>query len=55
MNDAGQLVMGISISRDEPKLDPISDTLERLIRAKVVIAGREEEIGAPGFALDTLG
>jgi 3-phenylpropionate/trans-cinnamate dioxygenase ferredoxin reductase subunit len=54
MNDAGQLVMGVSISHDEPKLDPISDTLEKLIRAKVNIAGREAEIGAAGFALDSL-
>ncbi len=54
-NDEGQLVMGVSISHDEPKLDPISDTLERLIRAKVNIAGREAEIGAPGFELDSLG
>jgi len=54
-NDAGQLVMGVSISHDEPRLDPISDTLERLIRAKVNLTGREAEVAAPGFALDSLG
>ncbi len=54
-NDEGRLTMGIAISHDEPKLDPISDTLERLIRAKVNIKGREAEIQAPGFQLDSLG
>ena len=46
--------MGVAISHDEPKLDPISDTLERLIRAKVNLVGREAEIEAPGFDLDGL-
>jgi len=55
MNDEGRLVMGVSISHEEPKLDPISDTLERLIRARVTIAGREAEIEAAGFELDSLG
>ena len=55
MNDEGVLVMGVSISHDEPKLDPISDTLERLIQAKVNIRGREAEIQAPGFDLNSLG
>jgi 3-phenylpropionate/trans-cinnamate dioxygenase ferredoxin reductase subunit len=36
-NDAGQVTMGIAISHEESKLDPISDTLERLIRAKTNI------------------
>lgn len=54
-NDEGQLVMGVSISHEEPKLDPVSDTLERLIRAKVNIRGRESEIEAPGFDLNSLG
>jgi 3-phenylpropionate/trans-cinnamate dioxygenase ferredoxin reductase subunit len=53
-NDEGRLTMGIAISHEEPKLDPISDTLERLIRAKVNIKGRETEIRAPGFDLNSL-
>jgi 3-phenylpropionate/trans-cinnamate dioxygenase ferredoxin reductase subunit len=53
-NDEGRLTMGISIRHDEPKLDPISNTLERLIRAKVNLKGREAEIQAPGFDLDSL-
>jgi 3-phenylpropionate/trans-cinnamate dioxygenase ferredoxin reductase subunit len=54
-NDAGRLTMGISISHEEKKLDDISDTLERLIRAKVNIKGREAEIQSPGFDLNSLG
>lgn len=54
-NDEGRLVMGVSISHEEPKLDPISDTLERLIRARVNIKGREAEIQAPGFDINSLG
>jgi 3-phenylpropionate/trans-cinnamate dioxygenase ferredoxin reductase subunit len=54
-NDAGRLTMGIAISHEEPKLDAISDTLERLIRAKVNIKSREAEIQAPGFDLNSLG
>jgi 3-phenylpropionate/trans-cinnamate dioxygenase ferredoxin reductase component len=53
-NDEGRLTMGIAISHDEPKLDPISDTLERLIRARVNIKGREAEIQIPGFDLNSL-
>jgi 3-phenylpropionate/trans-cinnamate dioxygenase ferredoxin reductase component len=55
MDDSGRLVMGVSISHEEPKLDPISDTLERLIRAKVNLSGREAEIGAAGFDINSLG
>jgi NADPH-dependent 2,4-dienoyl-CoA reductase/sulfur reductase-like enzyme len=52
----GRLTMGIAVSRDFEKLDPgISDTLERLIRARVNLKGREAEIGAPGFDLNRLG
>jgi 3-phenylpropionate/trans-cinnamate dioxygenase ferredoxin reductase subunit len=54
-NDAGTLTMGIAVSHEEPKLDPISDRLEALIRAKVAIKGREAEIQTPGFDIDTLG
>ncbi len=53
-DDNGRIVMGVSISHDEPKLDPISDTLERLIRAKVNIAGRETQIASPGFDINSL-
>ncbi|HLK55602.1 MAG TPA: NAD(P)/FAD-dependent oxidoreductase [Chthonomonadaceae bacterium] len=53
-DDAGVLTMGISISHEEKKLDPLSDTLERLIEAKVNIKGREAEIQAAGFDLNTL-
>ncbi|HZP83151.1 MAG TPA: FAD/NAD(P)-binding oxidoreductase [Chthonomonadaceae bacterium] len=53
-DDTGRLTMGIAISHEESKLDPISDTLERLIRAKVNLKGREAEIEAPGFDLNTL-
>jgi 3-phenylpropionate/trans-cinnamate dioxygenase ferredoxin reductase subunit len=54
-NDEGRLTMGVAISHEEPKLDPISDTLERLIRARINIKGREAEIEAPGFDLNSLG
>ncbi|HZT43117.1 MAG TPA: FAD/NAD(P)-binding oxidoreductase [Chthonomonadaceae bacterium] len=53
-DDTGRLTMGIAISHDEKKLDPLSDTLERLIRAKVNIKGREAEIQKPGFDINTL-
>jgi len=53
-DDSGRLTMGIAISHEESKLDPISDTLERLIRAKVNIKGREAEIQKPGFDINTL-
>ena len=46
--------MGVSISHDEPKLDPISDTLESLVRAKVSVRGRESEIEARDFELNGL-
>jgi 3-phenylpropionate/trans-cinnamate dioxygenase ferredoxin reductase subunit len=52
----GHLMMGIAVSRDYEKLDPgISDTLERLIRARVNLKGREAEIRSPGFDLNRLG
>lgn len=54
-NDEGRLTMGIAISHEEKTLDPISDTLERLIRAKVNLKGREGEIQQPGFDINTLG
>lgn len=44
---SGRLRMGIAFSRDEPKLDPISDKLEALIRAKTPVA----EIEAAAFGL----
>lgn len=53
-NSEGRLVMGVSISHEEPKLDPISDTLEALLRAKATIEGREAEIQSPGFDLAAL-
>lgn len=53
--DDGVLTMGVAISHEEPKVDAVSDILERLIRAKVNIKGREAEIQAPGFDLNTLG
>jgi 3-phenylpropionate/trans-cinnamate dioxygenase ferredoxin reductase component len=37
-NDEGTLRMGLAFSKDEKKLDPISDKLEELIRAKAKIA-----------------
>ncbi len=54
-DDAGIMTMGVAISHDEPKVDAVSDILERLIRAKVNIKGREAEIQAPGFDLNSLG
>jgi 3-phenylpropionate/trans-cinnamate dioxygenase ferredoxin reductase component len=36
-DDGGYLTMGVAISREEPKLDPISDKLEELIRAKAQV------------------
>lgn len=50
----GVLMKAIAISHDEPKLDGISDTLEALIRARVNLKGREAEIQAPGFDLNSL-
>lgn len=50
----GRLTLGIAVSRDESKLDPCADTLERLIRARTIIAGREAEIQATGFDISTL-
>lgn len=52
-DDAGRLTMGIAISHEEPKLDPIAETLERLIRAKVNLKGREAELQSPGFNLSS--
>jgi len=37
-NDSGILRMGVAISHEESKLDPISDKLEELIRAKARVA-----------------
>jgi 3-phenylpropionate/trans-cinnamate dioxygenase ferredoxin reductase component len=52
----GRLMMGIAVSRDYDKLDPgISDTLEKLIRARVNLKGREAELQKPGFDLASLG
>ena len=53
-NDEGRLTMGIAISHEEPKLDPISDTLERLIRAKVTVTGREQELQATDGDLNSV-
>jgi hypothetical protein len=53
-DEEGRLTMGIAVSRDESRLDPISDTLERLIRAKVNLKGRETEIQSPGFDINAL-
>jgi hypothetical protein len=51
----GRLTMGIAVSRDYDKLDPgISDTLERLIRARINLKGREAELQRPGFDLGSL-
>jgi hypothetical protein len=51
----GRLTMGIAVSRDYEKLDPgISDTLERLIRARVNLKGREAELQKAGFDLGSL-
>ncbi|HZO87927.1 MAG TPA: FAD/NAD(P)-binding oxidoreductase [Chthonomonadaceae bacterium] len=53
-DDTGRLRMGVSISHDEKKLDGISDTLERLIRAGVNVQGREGAIQTPDFDLNSL-
>lgn len=50
----GSLCMVVAVSHDEPKLEALSDTLERLIRAKVNLSGRESELHAPGFDLNNL-
>ena len=54
-NEEGRLTMGIAVSHEEPKLDSISDTLERLLRARINLKGREAEIQSPGFDLNALG
>ena len=46
-DDAGRLRMGMAFSHDEPKLDPISDKLEALIRAKTAV----QEITPATFGL----
>lgn len=53
-DDAGRLTMGIAISHEEPKLDALSDELEKLIRARVNIKDRLAEIEKPGFELSSL-
>jgi 3-phenylpropionate/trans-cinnamate dioxygenase ferredoxin reductase subunit len=42
-DDSGMLRMGVAISHEESKLDPISDKLEELIRAKAQVAGLTPE------------
>jgi 3-phenylpropionate/trans-cinnamate dioxygenase ferredoxin reductase subunit len=54
-DDAGRITMGIAISHLEKTLDGISDTLERLIRARKEIKGRLSEIAKPNFDLGSLG
>lgn len=53
-NEEGVLKCGVAFSHEEKLLDPISDKLEALIRAKVNLKGREAEIQAPGFDIQTL-
>jgi 3-phenylpropionate/trans-cinnamate dioxygenase ferredoxin reductase subunit len=54
-DDSGRLTMGIAVSRDEKKLDDLSDTLERLILAGVNLKGREADLQQPGFDVNSLG
>ncbi len=54
-NDEGLLKMGIAVSHDEKKLDPIADILERLIRNKTNINGKEAQIQSMDFDLAGLG
>jgi hypothetical protein len=54
-HDADGIVRGATIfSRDEPKMDAISDVVEALIRANVNVKARETEIAQPGFDLKSL-
>ncbi len=53
-DDEGRLTMGIAVSHAEPTLDPLADTLERLIRAKFNIAAHRAKIQTSGFDLNTL-
>ena len=50
-NEEGVVTMGVAISHDEKKLDALAETLERLVRKKVNIKGRETEIQSSGFDL----
>lgn len=52
--DDGRLTMGVSIGHDEKKLDPISDALERAIRANVNIKAKLAEVQAQGFDVASL-
>ncbi len=54
-HDAEGVLRGATIcSRDEPKMDAISDVVEELIRGKVNIKAREAEITRAGFDLASL-
>jgi 3-phenylpropionate/trans-cinnamate dioxygenase ferredoxin reductase subunit len=53
-DEEGRLTMGIAVSHEEPKLDPLADTLERLIRARFNVRARQAEVQTPGFDLNAL-
>jgi 3-phenylpropionate/trans-cinnamate dioxygenase ferredoxin reductase subunit len=54
-DEEGHLTCGVAVSRDEPKLDGISDSLERLIENRFVLFGHEARIMHPSFNIAELG